>query len=138
MKLTRIFRKALICHSRAALARSLLGIHRKEQHVVGFVMDDSVEIIAVVLGDASERRWHAGRLGQGAQRLVRRPDGRVALEPVASEEEFEQTARTTGCFRRGKPIHDPFTHEVIGYEMEQVPLLRAASAAPANSRSRDA
>ena len=101
-------------------------------------MDDSVEIIALVLGDANERRWRAGQLGRGAQCLVRRPDGRVALEPVASEEEFERTARTTGCFRRGKPIHDPYTHEVIGYEMEQVPLLRAASPEPLSSRTRGA
>ena len=89
-------------------------------------MDARLEIIALLLADASERRWQAGQLGRGAQRLVRLPDGRVALEPVRSEEEFEHAARTTGCFRRGKPIHDPYTHEVIGYEMEQVPLLRAA------------
>jgi len=88
-------------------------------------MDDTVEIIALVLGEATDKRWHAGRLGKGAQRLVRAADGRVSLEPVESEEEFERAARTTGCFRRGKPIHDPHTHEVIGYEMEQVPLLRA-------------
>jgi len=88
-------------------------------------MDDSIEIIALVLGDTTDRRWHAGQLGKGAQRLVRLADGRVSLEPVTSEEEFERTARATGCFRRGKPIHDPHTHEVIGYEMEQVPLLRA-------------
>jgi hypothetical protein len=99
-------------------------------------MEDPVEIIAVVLDDASERRWHAGQLGRGAQRLVRRSDGRVELEPVESEEEFERTARATGCFRRGKPIHDPLTHEVIGYEMEQVPLLRAASESQVSSRSR--
>lgn len=98
-------------------------------------MDDTVEIIALVLGDANERRWRAGQLGRGAQCLVRRSDGRVALEPVASEEEFERTARTTGCFRRGKPIHDPYTHEVIGYEMEQVPLLRSADADGVSSRS---
>jgi hypothetical protein len=90
-------------------------------------MDDSIEIIALVLGDTTDRRWHAGQLGRGAQRLVRLADGRVSLEPVESEEEFERAARMTGCFRRGKPIHDPHTHEVIGYEMEQVPLLRAAS-----------
>jgi hypothetical protein len=99
-------------------------------------MDETVEIIALVLGEASERRWRAGRLGLGAQCLVRRSDGRVALEPVGSEEEFERTARMTGCFRRGKPIRDPHTHEVIGYEMEQVPLLRAAHEAPVSSRSR--
>lgn len=99
-------------------------------------MEDTVEIIAVVLGDASERRWQTGQLGRGAQRLVRRPDGRVALEPVESEEEFERTTRSTGCFRRGKPIHDPVTHEVIGYEMEQVPQLRAAPEAAVSIRSR--
>ena len=91
-------------------------------------MDQDVEIIALVLGDATDRRWSSGHLGKGAQCLVRGPDGRVSLQPVESEEEFERTARTTGCFRRGKPIHDPSTHEVIGYEMEQVPLLRAATA----------
>jgi hypothetical protein len=89
-------------------------------------MDGSIEIIAVVLGESNER-WRAGQLGKGAQRLIRRADGSVLLEPVESEEEFERAARTTGCFRRGKPIHDPETREVIGYEMEQVPLLRAAA-----------
>ena len=101
-------------------------------------MNDAVEIIALVLGDPQERRWRPGQLGRGAQRLIRRADGRVWLEPVASEEEFERTARTTGCFRRGKPIHDPHTHEVIGYEMEQVPLLRAAPEAAASIRTRGA
>jgi hypothetical protein len=101
-------------------------------------MEDTVEIIAVVLGESSDRRWRAGQLGRDAQCLVRRADGRVALEPVGSEEEFERTARTTGCFRRGKPIHDPFTHEVIGYEMAQVPLLRSAPEPDASSRSRGA
>jgi len=33
-------------------------------------LDDSIEIIALVLGDATDRRWHAGQLGKGAQRLV--------------------------------------------------------------------
>ena len=79
-----------------------------------------------MLAEPSEH-WHANQLGERAQRLVRRADGRVALEPVGSQEEFERTVRTTGCFRRGKPIRDPATDEVIGYEMEQVPLLRAAS-----------
>ena len=93
-------------------------------------MDGQVEIIALVLGEQTEH-WHANKLGEGAQRLVRRADGRVVLEPVESLEEFERTARNTGCFRRGKPIRDPRTHDVIGYEMEQVPLLRATAASTA-------
>jgi len=59
--------------------------------------------------------------------LARQPArrGRTAPGPP-SLEEFERTVRTTGCFRRGKAIRDPGTQEIIGYEMEQVPLLRAA------------
>jgi hypothetical protein len=85
------------------------------------------EVIAVVLSESQDRRWHAGQLGKGAQQLVRHSDGTVGLEPLSSEEEFERVARASGCFRRGKPIRDPRTREVIGYEMELVPLLRAAS-----------
>lgn len=87
-------------------------------------MDGGIEIIALVLGESSEARWRAGEFAKGAQRLVRRADGSVRLETVESQEEFERTARTTGCFRRGKPIRDPSTHELIGYEMEEVPVLR--------------
>ena len=101
-------------------------------------MDDTVEIIALVLGDVNERRWSAGQLGRGAQCLVRRPDGRVALKPVASEEEFERTARTTGCFRRGKPIHDPYTHEVIGYESNRCRCCARRRKHVASSRTRGA
>jgi hypothetical protein len=90
-------------------------------------MDRRFEIIALVLGESNEHRWRAGQFAKGAQRLVRLPDGRVTLEAVESQEEFDRTARTTGCFRRGKPIRDPATREVIGYEMEEVPILRAAS-----------
>ena len=90
-------------------------------------MSSSSEVIAVVLGEAHER-WHAGQLAKGAQQLVRRADGSVGLEPVGSEEEFDRLVSTSGCFRRGKPIRDPQTREVIGYEMEQVPLLRARRA----------
>jgi hypothetical protein len=89
-------------------------------------MSSSSEVIAVVLGESHDR-WHAGQLGKGAQQLVRRADGSVSLEPVESEEEFERLVSTSGCFRRGKPIRDPDTREVIGYEMEKVPLLRAAA-----------
>jgi hypothetical protein len=90
-------------------------------------MDGKFEIIALLLGEAGDR-WRAGQFGTGAQRLIRRGDGSVSLEVVESQEEFDRTAKTTDCFRRGSPIRDPNTREVIGYEMEQVPLLRAASA----------
>jgi hypothetical protein len=88
-------------------------------------MDDDIEIIALVLDTAAARL--PGARAQGAQRLIRSRDGRMSLEAIESDEEFERTARTTGCFRRGKAIRDPETREVIGYEMEEVSFLHAAA-----------
>ena len=85
------------------------------------------EIIALLLGEAGGERWQPRGFIAGAQRLVRGEDGTIELEAITDAEEFDATARTTGCFRRGKPIHDPETREVIGYEMEEVPMLRAAN-----------
>ncbi len=85
------------------------------------------QTIAVLLGEAGGDRWQPRSFVAGAQRLVRGEDGGVSLEAIADAREFEATARTTGCFRRGKPIHDPASHEVIGYEMEEVPLLSSAT-----------
>ncbi len=88
-------------------------------------MNDDTETIALLLGDSGDERWQPRDYVTGAQRLVRDADGHVVLEAIQSEEEFDQTARTTGCFRRGKPIRDPETGDVIGYEMEEVPFLNA-------------
>ena len=85
------------------------------------------ETIALLLGEAGGDRWQPRGFIAGAQRLVRSGDGTMQLEAIADAEEFDATARTTGCFRRGKPIHDPQTREIIGYEMEDVPMLRAAN-----------
>ena len=81
------------------------------------------QTIALLLGEAGGERWQPRGFVAGAQRLVRGADGCVSLEAIADAKEFDATARTTGCFRRGKPIHDPATREVIGYEMEEVPQL---------------
>ncbi len=92
-------------------------------------MNTDSEVIALLLPERTRPRGAASRrdLARGAQRLIRGADGRIALEDVESEEEFDRTARTTGCFRRGKPIRDPDTREVIGYEMEEVSSLSAAA-----------
>jgi hypothetical protein len=92
-------------------------------------MSTKGEIIALLLGESSERPWRAERFSAGAQRLVRDSSGRVSLEAIGSQEEFDHAARNTGCFRRGNPIIDPETREVIGYEMEEVPLRCAALSA---------
>lgn len=83
-------------------------------------MDPNCEVIALLLADSVTGRRGSRAPIEGAQRLVRRADGRVTLEDIESREDFEETARITGCFRRGKAIRDPETNEVMGYEMEEV------------------
>lgn len=90
-------------------------------------MDIDDEVIALLLPERSRVGPRRGYT-QGAQRLIRSSDGRISLEAIESEEEFERTAKSTGCFRRGKAIRDPATYEVIGYEMEEVSLAEAAVA----------
>jgi hypothetical protein len=90
-------------------------------------MDGKYEVIALVLEAAFGRRWNSRESRLAAKRLVRSADGRVSLEAIESEEEFERTARTTGCFRRGKAIRDPVSREIIGYEMEQISVVPSAA-----------
>ncbi len=52
--------------------------------------------------------------------LLRRSNGRIELREVESDVDYLKRWPTTGCFRRGRPITDPDTGEVLGYEMEQV------------------
>jgi len=83
-------------------------------------MDANSKVIALLLDESPRELRERPARFESAQRLVRLADGSVALEPIDSREDFEETARITGCFRRGKAIRDPATREVIGYEMEEV------------------
>lgn len=57
------------------------------------------------------------------QLLVREENGRVSMHTASPESTFGRQAIQTGVFRRGNPIVDPLTHEMLGYEMEQLPGL---------------
>jgi hypothetical protein len=57
---------------------------------------------------------------QQPQALVRLADGRMALEDIKPES--STFARTLARFRRSRPILDPDTREVIGYEMVQISM----------------
>lgn len=82
-------------------------------------MQNNNDTIALVFDENTDQ--HADELqNTGAHRLFRGADGRLALEPVESIEDFERIAGSTGSFRRGKAIRDPRTAEVIGYEMEEI------------------
>jgi len=92
-------------------------------------MNGNSEVIALLLGESTGFGFGRRAYLEGAQRLVREADGRVVLEAIRSQEDFDRTARITGCFRRGKAIRDPQTRQVIGYEMKEVPRFSAVGRA---------
>jgi hypothetical protein len=73
------------------------------------------EVIAVFLSEGEQRAERA------ATALVRNADGQMSLQNVNPDSAFGRRAMRTGYFRRGKPIIDPVSRQMIGYEMEQVP-----------------
>jgi len=69
-----------------------------------------------------------GRQQRMATLLLREPDGQISLRTVSTDSTLGQYALQTGCFRRGAPIFDPVTRQILGYEMEMIPNPLAALA----------
>jgi hypothetical protein len=55
------------------------------------------------------------------QVLVRGENGRVSRQTADADDSFGHQAIQTGTFRRGTPIYDPVTRELVAYEMERLP-----------------
>jgi hypothetical protein len=91
-------------------------------------MDENDEVLALLLDDRDDTQRDEDIDLESTSCLVRRPDGNIGLEKIHSREELERTAETTGVFRQGKPIIDPQSGEVIGYELEEVTGHEAVSA----------
>jgi len=78
-------------------------------------MDDN-EVIAVLV---------AGYDDDGAERatvILRDGSGNVSMKQMSAQEGLAQRAANTDRFRRGKPIVDPVSREVVGYELERVAM----------------
>jgi len=81
------------------------------------------EVIALLLPDLeldALAKPQPARSSQATTALVRKSDGRMSLENVGPGSRLEANMMNTGYFRRGKPIIDPVSREVMGYEMEIV------------------
>ena len=89
-------------------------------------MDTADEVIALLLDDPDGSPIEPIDLDSTLY-LVRGSDGHMRLERPASLEMLERTAASTGVFRRGVPIVDPSSGDVIGYEMEEIPHRSAAT-----------
>lgn len=75
---------------------------------------DQTEVLAVLVSGYDEF---------GAQRatvVLRDREGRVRMEQMDAQDGFALKVAPTRCFRRGKPVRDPATGQVVRYELEQV------------------
>ena len=78
-------------------------------------MNDN-EVIAVLV---------AGYDDEGTERatvILRDSHGQVSMKQMAAAHRLVQGAADTDHFRRGQPIIDPVSREIIGYELERVAL----------------
>lgn len=76
-------------------------------------MDDT-EVIAVLV---------AGYDDNGAERatvVLRDAAGNVTMKQMSAQDGPSPRAANTDRFRRGRPIVDPVSREVVGYELERV------------------
>ena len=78
-------------------------------------MDDN-EVIAVLVAGYDE---------EGAERatvILRDSHGNVSMKQMPAADRMVQHAADTDRFRRGKPIIDPQSREIVGYELERIAL----------------
>lgn len=78
-------------------------------------MDDT-EVIAVLVAGYDE---------SGVERatvILRDAAGNVTMKQMSVQDGLAQRAANTDRFRRGKPILDPVSREVVGYELERVAM----------------
>ena len=87
------------------------------QWPVAQVPDMKSEVLALLFPEPSQP--HAGATPL-VTALVRDAEGLVELRRLRPDQALIRMARVAGRFNCGKPILDPSTREVIGYEIEPI------------------
>jgi len=88
-------------------------------------MDDDTEIIAVFLDDSDSDDLDDIDF-TATSCLLRDATGSIKIQRTPSVEALREATESSGIFRRGAPIVDPVTGDVIGYELEEDERFRCA------------
>ena len=80
---------------------------------------DPEDVIAVLMPDSAETGTREATV------ILRGADGQVCIRQMDAADVTVRRAARTGVFRRGKPILDPVSRQVMGYEMEEVQSVRS-------------
>ena len=79
-------------------------------------MDDT-EVIAVLVAGYDDEGFERATV------ILRDIRGNVTMKQVTTRDGLVQRAAGTDRFRRGKPIVDPVSREIVAYELERVTPL---------------
>ena len=89
-------------------------------------MDDDTEVIAIFIDESTESK-DSGEIDFTATScLLRDATGVMTIKPTRSSDALRLDLENSGVFRRGTPIVDPVSGDVIGYELEEVERTRVA------------
>jgi hypothetical protein len=89
-------------------------------------MNDDTEVIAIFLDGGAEPSDPESIDFTDTSCLLRDAGGGVTVQPTPSAEILKLGTENSGIFKKGTPIVDPVTGDVIGYELEEDERFRAA------------
>ena len=89
-------------------------------------MDKNTEVIAIFLDDGAEAEQSGEIDFTATSCLLRDASGEMSIKSTLTSDDVRQCLENSGVFRRGNPIVDPGSGEVIGYELEEDESIRLA------------
>ena len=89
-------------------------------------MEDDIEVIAIFVEDSIDTEDPQDIDFTATSFLLRDASGSVKICPIPSREALREATESSGIFKRGEPIVDPVTGEVIGYELQEDERFRRA------------
>lgn len=89
-------------------------------------MEDNKEVIAIFIDDGDPAEDSNEIDFSATSCLVRDATGVMSIKPTRSTDAIRLGLENSGIFRRGTPIIDPLSGDVIGYELEEVERARVA------------
>ena len=89
-------------------------------------MEDDKEVIAIFIDDGADA-GNAEEIDFAATScLLRDATGIMSVKRTEVSDALRLGTENSGVFRRGTPIVDPVSGDVIGYELEEVDGIRVA------------
>lgn len=89
-------------------------------------MDDDKEVIAIFIDEGADGEDSTEIDFAATSCLLRDATGEMSIKPTRTSDAIRLGLENSGIFRRGTPIIDPESGDVIGYELEEVERIRVA------------